>query len=173
MSRPFGATFGIALLLFAATLDAQVIDFETLPGGSPTVDQQTISNEYASLGVTFSLLDPVTGVPIGSPRIAKVGPPATAFEGCYDSDAPYTYLGLGQSFLTDGTVVDLEGNLRIDFTPPVAQSSGVILDVDCRSNGGPPCEQWTITAYDTADAVVDSFVVTGSTGPINPGCASP
>jgi len=173
MPRPLGTAFAIAILLIAAPLYAQLIDFETLPGGTATTDQQTISSEYASLGVTFSLLDPVTGVPIGSPRIAKVGPPATAFEGCYDSDAPYTYLGLGQSFLTDGNVVDLEGDLRIDFTTPVAQTSGVILDVDCRSNGGPPCEEWTITAYDSMDAIVDSFVVTGPTGPINPECASP
>ena len=155
------------------SLRAQFIDFEMLPGGAPTVDQQTISTEYASLGVTFSLLDPDTGVPIGSPRIAKVGPPVTAFEGCFDDDAPYTYLGLGESFLTDGTAVALEGHLRVEFSPPVAQSSGVILDVDCRTSGGPPCEEWTITAYDTMGVIIDSCVVTGPSGPINPLCASP
>jgi DNA-binding beta-propeller fold protein YncE len=164
----------IALLLVSPSLaPAQVIDFETVPGGSPTVDQQTISTEYSSLGVTFSLLDRTTGLPIGYPRIAKTGLPQTAFEGCTAADTPYPYLGLGQSFLTDGTAVELEGDLRIEYTTPVAQASGVILDVDCRTNGGPPCEQWTITAYDTMDAVIDTRVLDAPQGAINPGCVSP
>jgi streptogramin lyase len=154
-------------------VSAQVIDFETVPLGGNTVDQQTISTEYQSLGVTFTLLDPVTGVPIGSPRIAKVGPPATAFVGCLDDDTPYPYLGLGESFITDGTDVGLEGHIAIEFDPPVGQTSGVILDVDCRNNGGPPCEQWTITAYDSLGAVLDSLVADAPQGASNPECQNP
>lgn len=135
----------LPVAVVSATAGAQVIDFETLPGGASTVDQQSISNEYAVYGLSFSLLDPTTGDSIGVPRIAKVGAPATAFEGCEDGDTPWPYLGLGASFLTDGTMVALEGNLRVDYATPVAQASGVILDIDCRTNGGPPCEQWTIT----------------------------
>lgn len=152
---------------------AQFIDFETLPGGAGTVDQQTISDEYLSLGVTFSLLDPVTGTLIGSPRIAKAGLPQTAFEGCISPDTPLPHLGLGQSYLTDGTAIGLEGNVRIEYTTPVAQASGVIIDIDCRTNGAPPCEQWTIVSYDTNGAPIDSVVLDApSVGP-NPACINP
>lgn len=159
--------------LLPADAPAQVIDFETLPGGSPTVDQQTISSEYASLGVTFSLLDRTSGLPIGAPRIAKAGAPLTAFEGCSAPDTPYPYLGLGSSFLTDGTGLGVQGDLRIEYATPVAQASGSILDIDCRTNGGPPCEQWTITAFDSLGAVLGVEVLDGPPGPINPGCLSP
>lgn len=165
----------IVVLVFSgfASSYAQVIDFETLPGGAPTTDQQLISDEYLSLGVTFTLLDHMTGVPIGAPRIAKEGSPATAFEGCAADDTPYPYLGLGESFLTDGNAVAIEGDLCIEYTTPVAQASGLILDIDCRTNGGPPCEQWTITAYDTNGTAIDSVVLNAPVGPPNPGCQSP
>jgi sugar lactone lactonase YvrE len=156
-----------------ASIRAQVIDFETLPGGSSTTDQQLISTEYQSLGVTFSLLDRVSGLPIGSPRIAKAGLPQTAFEGCYAPDTPYPYLGLGESFLTDGTSLGVDGDIRIEYTTPVSQASGLILDIDCRTNGGPPCEQWTVTAFDTLGTAVDSLVLDGPAGAPNPDCASP
>ncbi len=160
-------------LLVPATPRAQFIDFETLPGGTPTVDQQLISTEYNALGVTFSLLDPVSGLPIGSPRIARAGLPQTAFEGCYAADTPYGYLGLGQSFLTDGTSLGVEGDLRIEYATPVTQASGLILDIDCRTAGGPPCEQWTITAYDAVGTVLDVEILDAPQGAVNPQCASP
>jgi hypothetical protein len=99
---------------------AQVIDFETLPGGGATVDQQEISTQYASLGVTFSLLSRKTGLPIGFPRIAKAGSPQTAFEGCSAADTPYPNLGLGSGFLTDGIDLGLEGDVRIEYATPVS-----------------------------------------------------
>jgi streptogramin lyase len=166
----------ILMTLFAlvpASSLAQVIDFETLPGGGSTVDQQEISTEYASLGVTFTLLSRTTGLPIGFPRIAKAGVPQTAFEGCLAADTPYPNLGLGSSFLTDGTTLGAEGDVRIEYTTPVARASGSILDIDCRTNGGPPCEQWTITAYDINDAVLQTKVLDAPQGPPNPGCLSP
>jgi len=177
MSRTLATSFTCAiavLLIFVpASSPSQVIDFETLPGGGSTVDQQTISTEYASLGVTFTLLDHTTGLPIGFPRIAKAGAPLTAFEGCAAPDTPYPYLGLGQSVLTDGTGLGVEGDLLIEYSTPVAAASGLILDIDCRVSGGPPCEQWTITAFDTNGAVLDSLVLDGPPGAENPGCASP
>lgn len=163
----------VLLVLGSSSAKTQTIDFETLPGGGATVDQQTISNEYISYGVTFTLLDHTTGLPIGSPRIAKAGAPLTAFEGCFADDTPYAYLGLGSSFLTDGTGLGIEGDLLIEYTTPVAQASGLILDIDCRTNGGPPCEQWTITAFDSLGAVLDSVVLDAPIGSPNPACASP
>ena len=67
----------------------------------------------------------------------------------------------------------VEGDLLIEYVTPVAQASAVILDIDCRTNGGPPCEQWTITAYDTAGAVLDSVVLAAPEGGPNPECQSP
>jgi DNA-binding beta-propeller fold protein YncE len=163
----------IGALLVPAFAGAQVIDFETLPGGAPTTDLQPISNEYASLGVTFALLDRDTGAVIGSPRIAKAGAPQTAFEGCSAPDTPYGYLGLGQSCLTDGTGLGVQGDVRISYAAGVSQASGVILDVDCRTNGGPPCEQWTITAYDAAGSVLDEMVIDAPVGPAQPQCTTP
>jgi WD40 repeat protein len=156
----------------AATASAQIIDFETLPGGGSTVDLQQIHAEYASLGVRFRVLDPVTGDSIGVPRIAKVGAPLTAFEGCLDADTPRPEFNLGSSFLTDGTTLGVDGDLQIEFDSPIAKASGVILDIDCRTAGGPPCEQWTIEAYDAADSLLQSVILDAPQGP-NPGCLTP
>jgi WD40 repeat protein len=164
------------LLLFMLTpvaLFAQVIDFETLPSGDPTTDQQLISTEYGIYGVSFVLLDPVTGLPIGVPRIAKAGPPRTAFQGCYADDTPLPGLSLGSSFLTDGNAILIEGDVLVEYATPVAQASGVILDIDCRVNGGLPCEQWTITAFDAFDTPLQTVIIDGPVGPPNLACEYP
>jgi sugar lactone lactonase YvrE len=171
--RPFFGLLSAVLVLIPAASPAQIIDFETLPGGAPTVDEQPISTEYAVYGVTFTLLSRDTGLPIGSPRIAKTGPPRTAFEGCSDVDTPRPHLGLGTSFLTDGTELGVEGDLLIEYATPVAQASGIVLDIDCRTNGGPPCEQWTITAYDALGDPLQTVVLDGPPGAPNPECAQP
>ncbi len=169
-----GAAVSLLLAMGLPTgASCQTIDFETLPGGAPTLDQQEISTEYAVYGVTFTLLDRTTGLPIGFPRIAKAGPPLTAFEGCFEVDTPRPHLDLGASFLTDGTELGVEGDLRIEYATPVPRASGVILDIDCRISGGPPCEQWTVTAYDTLGAVVEVVVLDAPAGAPNPECAQP
>jgi DNA-binding beta-propeller fold protein YncE len=168
-----GFPLGILLVAGTSPVHSQVIDFETLPGGGPTVDQQEISTEYATYGVTFSLLSRTTGEPIGSPRIAKAGAPQTAFEGCTAPDTPLPNLGLGVSFLTDGTSLGVEGDLRIEYSTPVAQASGVILDMDCRVDGGPPCEQWTVTAYDSSEAELQVVLLDAPQGGENPACVNP
>ncbi len=160
-------------VLSAGAASAQLIDFETLPGGAPTTDLQVISTQYAPYGVTFELLDRTTHLPIGSPLIAKAGAPLTAFEGCLAADTPHAHLGLGQSFLTDNTSLGIPADLRVSYTTPVVFASGLILDVDCRTNGGQPCEQWTITALDGSGAVVQTVVLDAPEGAPNPGCISP
>ena len=159
--------------VLASSAAAQTISFETLPDGSPTTDQQVITNQYAIYGVTFTLLDRTTGLPVGSPRIAKAGAPLTAFEGCTAADTPIANLGLGSSFLTDGTALGVQADLRIEYATAVSQASGVILDVDCRVAGGAPCEQWTITAYDVAGAPLQTVVLDAPQGAPNAGCLSP
>lgn len=163
----------LAALVLTSPAAAQTISFETFPNGSPTTDQQVITNQYASYGVTFTLLDRTTGLPIGSPRIAKAGPPLTAFEGCTDADTPIANMGLGSSFLTDGAAIGVQADLRIEYATAVSEASGVILDVDCRIAGGPPCEQWTVTAYDGSGTLLQTVVLDAPQGAPNAGCLSP
>jgi hypothetical protein len=169
MRIPVGS---LAVVLLASTGQAQTIDFETLPGGAPTVDKQTISTEYQSaLGVSFELIDPLTGTHVGFPQIAKVGSPRTAFDSCEGADTPLPGQGIGESFLTDNQSLGVAGDLLITYSSPVASASGVILDVDCRSaSGGPPCEQWTIEAIDAGGAVIDAAVIDGPAGPSQGTC---
>jgi len=160
-------------MLLPLPLHARVIDFETFPDGRPTTDEQTISTQYAAYGVTFELLHPDTGDPVGLPRIAQTGSPQTAFAGCYDSDQPLEGQGLGHSFLTDNNSIGVAGDLLIHYSPPVSRTSGVIIDIDCRTNGGPPCEQWTITAGDVTGALLDTLVLDAIQGDPVPECMHP
>ena len=165
---------GILALLLAAPLatataqDCTVIDFETIPDGSPTTDLQLITNEYAaSCGVTFELL----GAPAGTgPLIAKVGPPRTAFQGpaistpaCgvttpTDNDTPDPGASAGCSFLTDNDAIDAQAfTLRITYTDPVSQAGAILLDIDAS-------EQWTITARDIGEAALETVVLNAGAG---------
>jgi hypothetical protein len=141
----------------------EAIDFETLPDTSPTIDQQFISDQYVlEHGVRFDLVDPVTLLPIGSPQIAKVGTPQTAFAACA-ADTPLEGEGVGLSFLTDDNVVSgTAGTLLLTYSNPVAQAAGAILDIDRRS--GPTFEEWTIEALDAAMSVIDTVVLTAPQG---------
>lgn len=162
----------VALAAIGAT-PAQTITFETLPDGSYTLDQQPICAEYAALGVRFELVDRATGEPIGCPRIARFGPPQNAFEGCFASDTPRDGQSTGSTLLTDGTSLGVEGDLLVRYDPPVSFASGVIFDIDCRTNGGPPCEQWTLTARNAAGATLDTRVLDAPIGGTNPECIAP
>jgi hypothetical protein len=165
----------ICSLTLVLPATSQTIDFETLPNGSPTFDGQEISDQYeATFGVMFSLLDPETGVPVGSPVIAKAGSPLTAFVGCGGSDLPLPGQGLGQSFLTDdGALGTSTFDLLISYAVAVSEASGTIIDTDCRVDGGPPCEQWTVTARNAKGETVDEVTIDGPPGPENPECQSP
>ena len=149
----------IPLLVYAVPAAGQIIDFETLPGGLPTEDLQPISIEYEAFGVRFSIVDRITGEPIGPAYIAKQGEPCTAFLGCLDEpDTPLSGQGLGDSFLTDRTGGEEDrGNLLVTYLTPVAAASGVVVDVDCADDGY--CEQWTITAFDTYGIPLDTFII--------------
>jgi len=91
MSRAFALAGAPALLILALTavapVQSQVIDFETLPSGDLTADEQEISDQYAAYGLP-SPAEPGDRAADRSPRIAKAGPPRTAFNGCYDVDTP-------------------------------------------------------------------------------------
>jgi WD40 repeat protein len=163
----------LLVLALPSQLAAQVIDFETLPDGTPTEDLQEICDQYAALGVTFSLLDRTTGDPVGCPLIAKTGDPKTAFSGCTGSDLPRPGQGTGTSMLTDGTGLGVDADLLVTYTTPVSQCAGIIIDPDCRTNGQPPCEQWTVTALDTEGDTLATAVIDAPTGPSSPECVDP
>jgi hypothetical protein len=57
---------GIACLSLPSIAAGQVIDFETLPDGTPTFERQLIHNHYeAVFGVRFSIVDRDSGQPLG------------------------------------------------------------------------------------------------------------
>ncbi len=163
-------------LLLASTSLGQTLDFETLPNGTATVDLQTISNEYAGapFGVSFEVVDRNTGQFLAFPKIAKVGPPRTAFRGCSGgADLAVVNAGVCDSFLTDDNIVGSIGSLKVTYTSAVAGASGTLLDVDVPSGS----EQWTVSAFDSAGNVVDTDIVDPSLaspcgGPAGNGTAS-
>ncbi len=136
----------------------QVIDFETFPDGTIPSDGQTISNQYeAAFGITFSLEDGT------SPVIANVGSPLTAFQGFGGHDTPRPDINAGQTFLTDdGNLGPAPPPLVIDYSTPVRQASGIIIDIDF-------AEEWTVEAYDAKDVLINSIVL----GAIGNGTGSP
>lgn len=151
-------------MLASSVCFSQSINFETLPDGSPTLDRQLISDQYvADFGVRFDLIDPITLEVVGSPQIAKVGSPRTAFNAC-GPDTPNPGQGVGQSFLTDdGSVSNNVETLLVTYSEPVAQAAGVILDTDTRT--GPTFEEWTIEALDASMNVLETVVITAPDGP--------
>ena len=127
---------------------AEVIDFESIPGGSPS-DGLTISTQFLSThGVTFSRGDG------GSPVLAQVGAPRTAFQGYNllpDQPAPGT--NVGQFFLTDdGVVSGPPSPLLIDYTTVVAAAGGVIIDIDGQ-------EEWTVEAFNDDGAIIGTVIL--------------
>ena len=102
-------------------------------------------------GITFSLEDGT------SPRLAAVGRPATAFMGPprdSGADTPAANQGVGQFFLTDdGSLDGLKPSpLLVRYSPPTANASGVLLDVDYD-------ETFTIEALDAKGAVSSTLSV--------------
>lgn len=148
VKRPI--TIAIAVLAIApAALWATIIDFETIPGDVPA-EGLVISNQFeASHGVTFSLQGG------GSPVLAQVGSPATAFRGPGNlPDTPAEGQGIGQFFLTDdGVLAGLEADpLIVTYSTPTAAASGVIVDIDFD-------ESFLVEAFDAGDILVDSFLI--------------
>ena len=135
----------IAMLVLgccAAVVSAQRIDFETIPGGTPQ-DGLPISTQFlATHGVEFRL---VGG---GSPVLAEVGSPTTAF---VPNDTPEA--DQGSFFLTDDGMLNTDSqDLLVLYDTPTASASGVILDID-------GSEIFTIEARNAADQVVQTLVI--------------
>lgn len=120
-----------------------IIDFETLPGQTPS-DGLTISDQYkASFGLSFELEGG------GNPVIAEVGNPTTAFSSAAGNDTPLPGNDMGRFFITD------DGRLSGNFSPPmilrfdipIDSFSGCIVDIDFG-------EQFIIHARDINENII-------------------
>lgn len=129
----------------ALRVPAALIDFESIPGATPT-DGMTISNQFAmSAGVSFSLEGG------GYPKLAKVGLPTTAFE---PNDTPLQVEKIGSFFLTDDGILAglVAPPLIVTYSTPTAAASGVVLDIDFD-------EQFRIQARDASSNILQEVVI--------------
>lgn len=156
MNPRFALAAALALASCTSVVHAAVIDFESVPGGSPS-DQLAITNQYEPLfGVTFSLSDG------GSPYLEAVGH-VDAGDGfvnnalnVYDAAAPGFEPQLQGYFLrlgTSGLAAVPVPRLLINYTTPVAAASAQIWDID----GDPAAtEQWRVDAFNSSGVLLAS-----------------
>jgi hypothetical protein len=148
-----------ALLLVVATVQAKVIDFESIPGAAPS-DKLAITDQYrAEFGVTFSLSN--TGTPNGAtPFLEASGQVDTGHAfinrglNLNDTADPGFEQQLGGYFLRIGMGTGVSGvppNLVIDYDTPVLAASAEIWDLD-------ESERWRVDAFDDQGAVVASVL---------------
>lgn len=147
-------------LLLSATAGAGTIDFESVPGDLP-LEGLAIGDQFlASEGVRFSLEGG------GLPVLAATGSPMTAFGGgptnVHDAPSAAAAAALGGFFLTDdGVVAAPPAPLLIHWSTPVAQVSGVLVDVD-GWGAGRIWEAFRIEARGADDGVLETLELIGS-----------
>ena len=141
----------IAILLFSTNvaisqnLGCLMIDFEEIDNDS-LFEGKVISDQFsAQFGLTFELEGG------GSPVLAQVGNPLTAFSGfggAGDTPDPADAAEIGDYFLTDdGNWLDTAVPIILNFTTPIDSFAGCILDMD----GG---EIFYIEAYDQSGGII-------------------
>lgn len=140
-----------------------LIDFETIPGATPSEGLPINTQFRAAFGVTFALENG------NSPVLAKVGDPATAFSndtlGVGDTAAPGQ--DIGSFFLTDdGMISGPPSALIITYQAPVAAAYAQIVDIDGE-------EAWVVEARDGSGAVIDSVKLAAGDPGTGDGIASP
>jgi hypothetical protein len=151
---------------------AGLITFESIGGDLP-VDGLEINTQFlASHGVTFELEGG------GSPVLAKVGEPKTAFSGPPDnttSDTPAPDQGVGQFFLTDDGVVGTSpAPLLISYSNPVAAASGYILDIDgWFEQPSLHYDTWLVQARNVMGETIDSIELDPTSFNAGDGLATP
>lgn len=156
VSATISAFLSAAVYLSPCQANADMIDFETVPGFATLAEGLLINNQFEeSLGIIFSLEGG------GSPRLAKVGNPVTAFQGYGGiGDNPAPSQGIGQYFLTDdGALSGLTSPpLIVTYLTPTDAVSGVILDIDFD-------ERFLIEAKDSSGNVLQTLtIVAGDSG---------
>jgi hypothetical protein len=144
--------------LFAGAARAVPIDFETIPGGTPTEGLVIHDQFRATLGVTFELEGG------GYPILARVGEPMTAFGGgatnLPDTPMPEAAALVGEFFLTDdGAVSAPPAPLIVRYDTPVSAASGVLIDVD---GWDAIFEAFRVEARGIDDAVLETIELIGT-----------
>lgn len=101
-----GTLVMLAAGFFSSTASAATIDFDTLPGGGVVASGMVISDQYASVGVTFSLFEDnaYEGGAVATTVFAQVGQEGNRLSNMYGSSS------------VDYHRADI---LRIDFATPV------------------------------------------------------
>jgi hypothetical protein len=150
------------------TAMAALIDFETVPGATPS-DQLVITDQYKSkYGITFSVetisdvgsstikpayLEAVGGGDSGhgfwNSKLSSADKEATGHTGQLGD----YFLRIGQAGYAAKKATDQSVSLWIEFTSPVSTASAEIWDIDKGSKGS---EQWKVSAYAADGAVLDS-----------------
>lgn len=139
----------IFLSVHSDSATASVINFESIPGIEVPTDGLLINNQFETThGVIFSLEGG------GSPQLARIGAPTTAFQGPIAGDTPVPGQGIGEFFLTDdGILSGLAAiPLIVTYTTPTAAASGIILDIDFD-------ESFLIEARNNIGDVIESIVI--------------
>lgn len=146
---------GAAIALASPSL-AATITFETIPGDTPAEGLAISTQFLADYGITFSLKGG------GSPVLAMVGDPLTAFAGPPNhttSDLPAAGQGVGRYFLTDDGQLTpgASETLVVTYEQATDAASGVILDIDFT-------EYFIISLYDaqTGGNLLASHTIDGS-----------
>ncbi|MBC7783052.1 MAG: hypothetical protein H7144_04360 [Burkholderiales bacterium] len=160
------AVGGVVVFFCSAVAGAQVIDFETLPGGSST-DNLAISNQYqASFGVSFALDTNLDGLPDAALPIMEASGGLDPTSGFFnqtsglDDTAEATFTSQLANFFLRGDAAGAPVNLVITYNSPVSSAGGEIWDIDGASQAS---ERWQVKAL--SGIGVGSTLVTGALSP--------
>jgi hypothetical protein len=147
--------------LQAATASS-LINFETLPGSSPS-DNLAISNQFASQGVTFGIDNNGDGIADSNlfPQLEKIGQNDSIngfVNGGKGNDvAEVGYEDrLGNYFLRTAGLGGNGGSLFISYDDPTKAASGEIWDIDGNNNGG-RTEQWEVQLLGQNNTLLDTI----------------
>jgi hypothetical protein len=145
-----------ALALLTSTAAAQVIDFETIPGGEPAVGL-VISDQFeATYGVRFSVSD-------GTDLV--LGDYGGEFQGWVDDSLANDVLqpgyDRGQFFAVYPGAQTPGRYLVIEYVIPTSAAAFDIIDIDDGPGNNPGNEeQWTIRIFDASDSLIAVTVIT-------------
>jgi hypothetical protein len=134
---------------------AQIIDFETIPGGVPSVGLG-ISNQFeATHGVRFSVSD---GTPL------KLGDYGGDFQGWiddnYENDVLLPQYDRGELFAVYPEAQTPGRYLVIEYVAPAAAASFEIIDIDDGPGDNPGNEEeWTIRVFNPSDSLLSTEII--------------
>jgi len=144
------------LVLMTTAAAAEVIDFETIPGGEPTVGL-VISDQFeSSYGVRFSVSDSADLV---------LGDYGGQFQGWVDDSLANDVLqpgyDRGEFFAVIPEAQTPGRYLIIEYVVPATGAAFDIIDIDDGPGNNPGQEdQWTIRVFDSSGSLLHVTVIT-------------